>query len=116
MAPQLTTTNGASRRALRSCKSRATISLPVPLSPIINTLASVGPAFTIDRVNRDTASDCPRSSVALSIGGSLIRKSWNVVVICFSVAFDSLVYDFSALKTVRCLYRFQTGDDTTQAK
>ncbi len=41
-APQLTATNGAAARALRSCRYRATSSLPVPVSPVMRTVASVG--------------------------------------------------------------------------
>src|SRR5471030_997803 len=41
-APQLTATNGRLRRALRLWMCRATNSLPVPVSPMISTLASLG--------------------------------------------------------------------------
>ena len=41
-APQLTATNGPLRRALRLWICRATSSLPVPVSPITSTLASLG--------------------------------------------------------------------------
>ena len=41
MAPQSTTTSGLSRRPLSSCTVWASISLPVPLSPVMRTVASV---------------------------------------------------------------------------
>lgn len=41
-APQFTATNGRLRRALRLWIWRATSSLPVPVSPMISTLASLG--------------------------------------------------------------------------
>jgi hypothetical protein len=41
MAPQSTTTTGLSRRPLSSCTVWATISLPVPLSPVMRTVVSV---------------------------------------------------------------------------
>ncbi|KGD22297.1 hypothetical protein DO70_5104 [Burkholderia pseudomallei] len=47
IAPQLTGTNGPRRRGLMSWRSLATISLPTPLSPTINTLARVAATFSI---------------------------------------------------------------------
>ena len=41
-AAQFTQTIGPSRRSLLKCTARATNSLPTPLSPRINTVASVG--------------------------------------------------------------------------
>ena len=41
MALQLTATNGLLRRGLASWMARASSSLPVPLSPVISTRASV---------------------------------------------------------------------------
>ena len=41
MAPQLTARNGRVRRRLRSWMVRATSSLPVPLSPVMNTVTAV---------------------------------------------------------------------------
>jgi hypothetical protein len=41
-APQFTGSSMASLRALQRCSVSATSSLPVPLSPVINTVASVG--------------------------------------------------------------------------
>ena len=41
MAPQSTTTTGFSRRPLSSWRVWATISLPVPLSPVMRTVVSV---------------------------------------------------------------------------
>ncbi|MNP42835.1 hypothetical protein D3C76_1366240 [compost metagenome] len=41
-APQLTATKGLSRRPLKLWMWRATSSLPVPVSPMISTLASLG--------------------------------------------------------------------------
>jgi hypothetical protein len=42
IAPQLTARNSRSRRRLTSWIVCATISLPVPLSPVMNTVAPVG--------------------------------------------------------------------------
>ena len=42
MAAQLSEMNGPLARRLSACRKRATISLPVPLSPVIRTLASAG--------------------------------------------------------------------------
>src|SRR5207245_8258106 len=44
MAAQLTATNGPLRRGESSCTVRATSSLPVPLSPVMKSVASVGAA------------------------------------------------------------------------
>jgi hypothetical protein len=46
IAAQLTVTNGLSCRRLLACTARATSSLPVPLSPVISTVASVGAILT----------------------------------------------------------------------
>lgn len=61
MAPQLMAMKGASARLLRLCTVRATTSLPVPLSPTISTLASVGAALTMERASSNAAGDLPRS-------------------------------------------------------
>jgi len=42
IAPQLTTTNGPSQRSELACRACATTSFPVPDSPVIRTVASVG--------------------------------------------------------------------------
>ena len=47
IAPQLTARNGWLRRRLRSCTVRATTSLPVPLSPVMNTVTAVPATRTI---------------------------------------------------------------------
>ena len=47
MAPQLTGINGPLLRDEQPCSALATSSLPVPLSPIINTVASLGPTTLI---------------------------------------------------------------------
>jgi hypothetical protein len=41
-AAQLSATKGRSARLLSRCSARAATSLPVPLSPVINTVVSVG--------------------------------------------------------------------------
>ena len=41
MAPQSTTTTGLSCRSPSSCRAWASISLPVPLSPVMRTVVSV---------------------------------------------------------------------------
>ncbi|MNY04339.1 hypothetical protein D3C86_1370120 [compost metagenome] len=45
--PQLRATNGWSLRRLKSCRQRATSSLPVPVSPSISTLAEVSATLAI---------------------------------------------------------------------
>lgn len=57
-APQLTATNGPLRRPLRLWMWRATSSLPVPVSPMIRTLASLG------------ATCCKWASSACDLGSS----------------------------------------------
>ena len=47
MAAQLTATKGLGRRGLSSCRVRATSSLPVPLSPVINTETLLGATRSI---------------------------------------------------------------------
>ncbi len=47
MAPQLTTTNGPSRRGLAKWMARATSSLPVPLSPVMRTVPSTRAIFSM---------------------------------------------------------------------
>ena len=51
IAAQLIAINGLSLRGELSCKNRARTSLPVPLSPVINTVASVS-ATRRDRLNK----------------------------------------------------------------
>ena len=46
MAPQLIVTNGLPARGERVWISRAISSLPVPVSPVISTLMSVGAIFS----------------------------------------------------------------------
>ena len=46
-APQATSTNGLSRRPLRRWIARAIIDLPVPLSPVISTVARVSATLSI---------------------------------------------------------------------
>jgi hypothetical protein len=47
IAAQFTVTNGFCSRLLLACTARAISSLPVPLSPVISTVASVGAIRTI---------------------------------------------------------------------
>ena len=49
MAAQFTATKGPFDRGERSCRVRATSSLPVPLSPLISTGAVVGAATSMRR-------------------------------------------------------------------
>ena len=46
-APQATSTNGLSRRPLRRWMARAISDLPVPLSPVISTVARVSATLSI---------------------------------------------------------------------
>ena len=50
MAAQLTLMNGMSRCALRLCTARATSSLPVPVSPVINTVLRVADTSSMRRI------------------------------------------------------------------
>ena len=50
MAAQLTLTNGASLRGLRRWMARLTSSLPVPLSPVMSTLALVGATLSMSLI------------------------------------------------------------------
>ena len=47
IAPQLTGTNGPAARPEHSCSAFATSSFPVPLSPTIKTVESLGPSSLI---------------------------------------------------------------------
>jgi len=62
MAPQLTLTRGRERRALRLCTARATSSLPVPVSPTISTVVSVGATRSIMRTTTLSAALAPTIS------------------------------------------------------
>ena len=59
MAAQLTGTNGRSARRLLAWTALATSSLPVPLSPVIRTVASVGAILTIRPRTSRTACERP---------------------------------------------------------
>ena len=61
IAAQLTGTNGPSFRELRRWIPRASTSLPVPLSPRISTVRSVGAARWAISTTRLSASLCPIS-------------------------------------------------------
>ena len=55
MAAQLTLMNGISRCALRLCTALATSSLPVPVSPVINTVLRVADTSSMSRTTSATA-------------------------------------------------------------
>ncbi|MDP9891697.1 hypothetical protein J2W32_001916 [Variovorax boronicumulans] len=60
-APQFTARNGCSRRRLMSCTARATSSLPVPLSPWMNTVTAVRATREICRYTRCISCERPTS-------------------------------------------------------
>ena len=59
MAAQLTGTNGRSPRLLFAWMALATSSLPVPLSPVMSTVASVGATLTMRPSTSRTACERP---------------------------------------------------------
>ena len=59
MAAQLTGTKGRSPRLLFACTAFATSSLPVPLSPVMSTMASVGAMRTMRPRTSRTARERP---------------------------------------------------------
>ena len=61
-AAQFTLISGLPARLLRRCTSRATSSLPVPLSPRMRTAASVGATRSIWRASASSAGPWPTSS------------------------------------------------------
>ena len=62
---------GLPRRALHSWIIRAASSLPDPLSPVSNTLASVGPTRSIRRNTSCMATELPsKDSIADKAGGA----------------------------------------------
>ncbi len=81
VAPRSTETIGCPLRRDRRWISRATISLPVPFSPRIRTLASVGAARSISMRTRSIAGDCAeqrrfgRSARARTRGPRSVRAS-----------------------------------------
>ena len=65
-APQLIGTKGISARRLWSCSARATSSLPVPVSPRISTVESVGATLAIRRRTVAMPGESPTRSGAPS--------------------------------------------------
>ena len=59
IAAQFTSIKGPFARLLFSCIQRATNSLPLPFSPVINTRASVGATFSMVSLIRIIGDDCP---------------------------------------------------------
>jgi hypothetical protein len=59
MAAQLTFTKGASLRGERLCSARLISSLPVPLWPVMSTLALVGATLSISLNRRCIGALCP---------------------------------------------------------
>ena len=59
----MTVTNGSSLRRLCACKALATSSLPVPDSPVMSTVASVGATVRIMESMLVMAGERPRISV-----------------------------------------------------
>ncbi len=72
IAAQLTWTNGRSRRGEWRWMARATSSLPVPLSPVMRTVAGVGAAFSIVSRRRFIARALP---IKASLSGRKLRFS-----------------------------------------
>src|SRR6478609_6268364 len=67
MAPQLTATNARSRRWLSACKWRATISLPVPVSPVMSTVASLAATRSICSSNARERGSSKTSALARTL-------------------------------------------------
>jgi len=75
MAPQSTTTNGPSARALASWMACARTSLPVPVSPSMSTVPSAGANRSIRAKTRRMASLTPMARPNCSRGLSASRTS-----------------------------------------
>jgi len=71
-APQFTAMKGSPARGLRSCRSRATNSLPVPVSPLISTVSSRGAKRSMLVRTAVMAGESPSSSarIAFDLGGT----------------------------------------------
>ena len=67
IAAQLTATSGPAARLLWRCSARATSSLPVPLSPVTSTLASVGATRAISSWTSRIAALSPSSSPSRAV-------------------------------------------------
>ena len=74
-AAQLILIHGPSRRALRSCSALAISSLPVPLSPMISTLASVSATEAMVSITRWMPGADPRISLSAVCSTSRRRSS-----------------------------------------
>ena len=74
-APRSTETRTWSARRERRWSSRATSSLPVPFSPRMRTLASVGPARSISDQIRAIAGESPSSGVSPPPAGAAIAST-----------------------------------------
>ena len=74
MAGQLMGTKGLLRLGLRSWMVRATNSLPVPLSPVINTEAVLGAANSIRRKISCMGGDAPTSNPSAPLSRRLRRS------------------------------------------
>ena len=74
MAAQLILTNGSSARGLCKCTLRATSSLPVPLSPLISTVAEVGATRSIIRFTAQSAGLRPISRRSGSSSGWMLAS------------------------------------------
>ena len=62
MAARFTATMGRLLRALSACRVRATSSLPVPVSPVMSTVASVGAAAAMSLRTARILSPLPKKT------------------------------------------------------
>ena len=83
IAPQFTATNGFSLRGERLWIARATISLPVPLSPLMTTLAFEGATFFTSSKTRCIAGPEPIMSVPGARAARRRRSSCTSRIVSF---------------------------------
>ena len=67
MAAQLTLMNGMLRCALRLCTARATSSLPVPVSPVINTVLRVAETNSMRRITSAMSAALADDAVSMKV-------------------------------------------------
>ncbi len=90
--PQLTARNGRLLRGLRSCSVRATISLPVPLSPVISTETFDGAICSISPKISRIALELPTIEPRMPVLRSCLRvTSSSISVARCRVAFARIV-------------------------
>ena len=99
IAAQFTTTNGRSWRSPPAWIARATISLPVPLSPLIRTLALLSATCEISSKTRCIEGPLPMMLRSRSrCRSSLRRRRFSLASSFFSSAFSTTSLISSTLK------------------